>query len=175
MRIGEYKQIDTEIIKEIIHHDEMIGENGEVIDVAWDEEVTKEVPVMGMVYRDATPEEMAEMQKSELEQMMEFHPATIEEKIQMLAEQITEELPEGTIQNRSMDGGITLPFKVGYRWERKLVGTTIVYESVFDPNAIGTDQNPIYYTDESPRINNAFYIKDGKKFVYMGDDFVEWE
>ena len=170
MRIGEYKQIDVEITEvQMPILDDEGNETGEF------ETITKETPIMGMVYRDATPEEMSEMQKSELEQMMEFHPATIEEKIQMLAEQITEELPEGTIQNRSMDGGITLPFKVGYRWERKLVGNTIVYESVQDPHALGTVQNPIYFTEDSPLIDNAFYIKDGVTVVYMSGEFISME
>ena len=62
MRIAEYKQIDTEIVKKIIHHEEEPIEMGnDTVGVipAWDEEVTEEKPIMGMVYRDATPEEEA--------------------------------------------------------------------------------------------------------------------
>lgn len=174
MRIAEYKQIDTEIVTEIIHHDEIIAEDGSgTIQDAWDEEVTKEIPVMGMVYRDMTEEEEAEMQKFAIEEATTFHPTTIEEKIEMLAEQITEVLPEGAMQNRSMDGTVTLPFKVGYRWEKKLVGNTIMWESVPDPNAIGTQENPIIYTDDVPLIDNAWYKKDGKLMVYMMGEFEE--
>lgn len=170
MRIAEYKQIDVEIIEnQIPILDEEGNETGKF------EIITKEIPKMGMVYRDATPEEMAEAQKVELEQLMSVQPTTIEEKIQMLAEQITEEFPEGTIQSRDMSGTIQLPFKVGYRWEKKLNGTQIVYESVADPNALGTKDNPIYFTEESPLIDNAFYVKDGQTFVYMSGEFIEWE
>lgn len=171
MRIGEYKQIDAKTIENTIMVDDY-DDNGEVIG-QHEETVTKEVPIMGMVYRDATEEEEAEMQKSALEEALTFRPTTVEEKMQMLAEQIQEVLPEGTMQNRSMNGEITLPFKVGYRWEKKLVGNQIIYESVPDPNAIGTQQNPIIYTEDCPLIDNAWYKKDGKMMVYMMGEFEE--
>lgn len=56
-RIAEYKQIDTKVVTETVvmndHDDygEVIGHHEEII--------TKEVPVMGVVYRDATPQEEA--------------------------------------------------------------------------------------------------------------------
>lgn len=92
MRIAEYKQIDTEIVKEIIHHDGIIGENGEVIDTAWDEEVTKEIPKMGMVYRDATPEEEAEFlrQQKEMEEYERNRPLTPEERMEILEDAFAE-------------------------------------------------------------------------------------
>lgn len=177
MKVAEYTQVDTELKKHIIHHSAVYDEdeNGRygVISEAWDEEVTEEVPVMGMVYRDATAEEMAEMQKEELAHLNEYHPLTVEEKTKLLAEQITEELPEGTIMGRSVDAPITLPFKVGYRWERKLVGMTVVYESVRDENAIGTQNNPIIYTEECPLIDNAWYKFGDTLKVYMMGEFEE--
>lgn len=65
MRIAEYKQIDTEYIEKVIHH-EATEENE-----AYDETVTIPKAIMGMVYRDATEEEIAEMQANA--------PAEIEE------------------------------------------------------------------------------------------------
>lgn len=60
MRIGEYKQIDSEIITKTIHHPAEIDDQGNEI-AAWNETVSVEKPIMGMVYRDATDEEIAEM------------------------------------------------------------------------------------------------------------------
>lgn len=125
------------------------------------------------VTRDMTPEEIAEMQKMELEELGNVQPTTIEEKVRMLAEQIEEVLPEGTKQARDMNGTVQLPFKVGYRWKKKLVGTQIIYESVPDPDAIGTQNNPIIYTEDCPLIDNAWYMKDGKMMVYMMGEFEE--
>lgn len=61
MRIAEYKRIDTRIEKRIVHRDIYDEETGEITG-GFDEEVEVEVPVMGMVYRDATPEEEAQAQ-----------------------------------------------------------------------------------------------------------------
>lgn len=59
MRIAEYKRIDTRIEKRIVHRDIYNEETGEITG-GYDEENDVEVPVMGMVYRDATPEEEAQ-------------------------------------------------------------------------------------------------------------------
>lgn len=58
MRIAEYKQIDTKEVTTTVMVDDY-NEAGEVIG-QHEETVTKTIPVMGMVYRDATPEEEAE-------------------------------------------------------------------------------------------------------------------
>lgn len=62
MRIAEYKQISTETITNNVIVDDY-DENGEIIG-QHEETVTKEIPVMGLVYRDATPEEEAEAAKA---------------------------------------------------------------------------------------------------------------
>ena len=67
MRIAEYKQISTRIEQRVIHHKTEYDEDGNSINEAWDETVEMEVPVMGMVYRDATPEEIAEMERQQAE------------------------------------------------------------------------------------------------------------
>lgn len=68
MRIAEYKQISTHTEQRVIHHDAEYGEDGNIITEAWDETVEIQVPVMGMVYRDATREEIEEfeIQKKEM-------------------------------------------------------------------------------------------------------------
>ena len=67
MRIAEYKQISTRIEQRVIHHETETDENGNIIAEAWDETMEVEVPVMGMVYRDATPEEIAESERQQAE------------------------------------------------------------------------------------------------------------
>lgn len=59
MRIAEYKQIDTKIVKEtsIIYDEETGEESVKVTEI--------EMPVMGMVYRDMTEEEEAELAKAQ--------------------------------------------------------------------------------------------------------------
>ena len=41
-------------------------------------------------------------------------------------------------------------------------------------NPTGTKDNPIEYAEGVPLINNAYYRKDGKIYVWMGE-WVEWE
>lgn len=67
MRIAEYKQVSTRIEQRVIHHDALWDDNGNIVANAWDETVDMQVPVMGMVYRDATPEEIAEMERAQAE------------------------------------------------------------------------------------------------------------
>lgn len=67
MRIAEYKQIDTrtESYTETIPAE--YDDEGNLISEEHEETRTREVPVMGMVYRDMTPEEIAEMEKLQKE------------------------------------------------------------------------------------------------------------
>lgn len=67
MRIAEYKQISTRTEQRVIHHEAEYAEDSSVIREAWDETVEVQVPVMGMVYRDATPEEEAEFERQQSE------------------------------------------------------------------------------------------------------------
>lgn len=73
MRIGEYKQISTRTEQRLVHHGAEYDDDGNIINEAWEETVEVEVPVMGMVYRDATPEEIAEMERQQ-EEMPEPEP-----------------------------------------------------------------------------------------------------
>lgn len=82
MRIAEYKRIDTRIETEVITvndydaDDNVIGQHSET--------VTREIPVMGMVYRDATPEEEAEAarQQAEIEAEEANREPTFEERME---------------------------------------------------------------------------------------------
>lgn len=61
MRIAEYKQIDERI--EVIHHEATYDEDGSILAEAYDED--KHIPIMDMVYRDMTPEEIADLPQEE--------------------------------------------------------------------------------------------------------------
>lgn len=67
MRIAEYKQVSTRTEKRVIHHDELWDDNGNIVANAWDETIEVQVPVMGMVYRDATPDEIDEFERQQAE------------------------------------------------------------------------------------------------------------
>lgn len=82
MRIGEYKQISTRTEQRLVHHEAEYDDDRNVIAEAWDETVDVEVPVMGMVYRDATPEEIAEFERQQAE-MPEPEPSP-EERLNTL-------------------------------------------------------------------------------------------
>ena len=82
MRIAEYKKISTRTEQRVISHDTEYNEDGSIAREAWDETVEVQVPVMGMVYRDATPEELEEFERQKAE-MPEPEP-TPEERLDAL-------------------------------------------------------------------------------------------
>ena len=82
MRIAEYKKISTRTEQRVINHTAEYNEDGSIAREAWDETVEVEVPVMGMVYRDATPEELEEFERQKAE-MPEPEP-TPEERLDAL-------------------------------------------------------------------------------------------
>ena len=67
MRIAEYKQVSTCTERRVIHHEAEYDDDGNITAEAWDEIVEMQVPVMGMVYRDATQEEIAEFERQQAE------------------------------------------------------------------------------------------------------------
>lgn len=67
MKINELVKVGERTEQRVIHHCAEYAEDGSVAVEAWDETVEVQVPVMGMVYRDATPEEIAEMQRQQAE------------------------------------------------------------------------------------------------------------
>lgn len=71
MRIAEYKQIDTRTESYTVTIPAEYDDEGKLITEEHEETRTREVPVMGMVYRDMTPEEIAEMEKIQAEMPIE--------------------------------------------------------------------------------------------------------
>ncbi len=65
--------------------------------------------------------------------------------------------------------------KVGYDWKNIYIGDVLVrQEYVEQENPVGTADNPIVYAEGVPLVNNAYYLKDGKKYVWM-EEWVEME
>ena len=67
MKIAEYEQIDTRTESYTITIPPEYDEEGNLISEEHEETRTSEVPVMGMVYRDMTPEEIVELEKIQTE------------------------------------------------------------------------------------------------------------
>lgn len=82
MRTAEYKQIDTRIVYTEVAVPAQYDDAGNITSEGRIETVQKEVPVMGMVYRDATPEEEAEHERMAAE--AEGHEPTAEERLEAL-------------------------------------------------------------------------------------------
>ena len=60
--------------------------------------------------------------------------------------------------------------KLGYLWNCTYVGDVCVSkEYVEDPDAKGTYDKPIEWAPGIPLIQNAYYIHDSKKYVYVGE------
>lgn len=81
-RIGEYKQTGTRTEEYKVIVPAEYDEEGSIISEEHEETRTREVPVMGMVYRDRTPEEIAEAERLQAE-MPEPEP-TPEERLNTL-------------------------------------------------------------------------------------------
>lgn len=63
MIVAEYKQIDTRTESYTITIPAEYDSEGKLIANEHEETRTREIPVMGMVYRDMTPEEIAEAER----------------------------------------------------------------------------------------------------------------
>ena len=82
MRIAEYKQVDTKTEECTVTIPTEYDNEGKLITEEHEETRTREVPVMGMVYRDMTAEEIAEAERLQAE-MPEPEP-TPEERLNTL-------------------------------------------------------------------------------------------
>ena len=82
MRTAEYKQVSIRTEQRVIHHDAEYDEAGNITAEAWDETVEVEVPVMGMVYREMTADEISEFERQRAE-MPEPEPSQ-EERLDAL-------------------------------------------------------------------------------------------
>lgn len=67
MKVAEYKQTGTCIESYTVTVPAEYDEEGNLISEEHEETRTREAPVMGMVYRDMTPEEIAELEKIQTE------------------------------------------------------------------------------------------------------------
>ena len=77
MRVAEYKQINTRTEEYTVTIPAEYDEEGNIITEQHEEIRTRTVPVMGMVYRDMTEEEIAEMQK-QAEQLPVEEPSQLD-------------------------------------------------------------------------------------------------
>lgn len=93
MKVAEYKQIDTRTETYTVTVPAEYDEEGNIISEEHEETRTREVPVMGMVYRDMTAEEISEAEKLQAE-MPEPQP-TEEERLDKV-EQRTDTLESAT-------------------------------------------------------------------------------
>ena len=65
--------------------------------------------------------------------------------------------------------------KIGFDWRNIYVGDVLVrQEYVEQETPTGTLDNPIVYAEGVPLINNAYYLKDRKIYVWM-EEWVAWE
>ena len=93
MRIAEYKQTGTRTESYTVTIPAEYDNEGKLITEEHEETRTREVPVMGMVYRDMTAEEIAEMEKIQAE--MPEQQLTAEERLDKV-EQRTDTLESAT-------------------------------------------------------------------------------
>lgn len=93
MKIAEYKQTGTRTESYTVTIPAEYDDEGKLITEEHEETCTREVPIMGMVYRDMTAEEIAEMEKIQTE-MPESQP-TAEERLNKV-EQRTDTLEGAT-------------------------------------------------------------------------------
>lgn len=82
MKIAEYKQTGTRTESYTVTIPAEYDDEGKLITEEHEETRTREIPVMGKVYRDMTPEEIAEAEKLQAE-MPEPQP-TEEERLNTL-------------------------------------------------------------------------------------------
>lgn len=161
MRIAEYKQIDTEIVENVILVDD-VDENGEVTG-QHEEVVTKEIPVMGMVYRDMTEEEEAEHERLQAE-MPEPEP-TLEEKYQQLEEKINEILGFQNLILQQIDA---------YQFEvlKNETETGDFTDPIKWSEGVEVEEGKFYYEDDKELPHEA--IAGGTPASFDDRNFFDW-
>lgn len=104
MRVAEYKRIDERTEEYTVTVPAEYDEDGNITVEEHEETRTRTIPVMGMVYRDMTPEEEAEY-KIQQEVIPESEP-TAEEQLATLKEQ--QERTDAAVQDLiiAMMGGV---------------------------------------------------------------------
>lgn len=84
MRIAEYKKTGTKTEEYKVNVPAEYDEENNIISEEHEEVRIREVPVMGMVYRDMTPEEVEELQKLQAEMPEPEPEPTVEERVTTL-------------------------------------------------------------------------------------------
>lgn len=117
------------------------------------------------IYRDMTETEIANIAIINQEHALQptSQELTREKKLDLMLANIPTNAPEGTT-------GTDLPFKLGYKWQPTYNGNAFVWELVPDPDAIGTADNPIYWTAGVRLLPNAYYLYQNVRYVYVGTD-----
>ena len=96
MRIAEYKQTGTRTESYTVTIPPEYDDEGNIISIEHEETRTREVPVMGLVYRDMTNDELNELEKEKAELPQE--EATQQDRIEaqvMYTALMTDTLLEG--------------------------------------------------------------------------------
>lgn len=100
------------------------------------------------VYRDMTPEEIAEMQQNQPETAAES--LTNDKKLELMLAAIPEELMPDSEP------------KLGYKWQPIYTPSSgFAWELVEDPTALGTQKNPRYWVSGMAVRLGRYYTADG--------------
>ena len=110
--------------------------------------------------RDMTPEEIAEMQETQMEMEHNVEPLTDYDKIALMLAAIPEEpVP-------------TMAPKVGYKWQPVYSSSAgFAWELVEDPDALGTMKNPLRWT-EGHEVKAGYHYIDGTHLYVALEDGV---
>ena len=110
------------------------------------------------VCRDMTDEELAAMQEQELAAETHIEELTEEKKLSLFLASIpTEATP-------------TVEPKVGYKWQAVYSGAAgFAWELVEDPDALGTQANPLVWLPGAAVKAGYHYTSGGKVYVALDD------
>lgn len=110
------------------------------------------------VIREMTPEEIAEMQESSMATESTIEPLTDAKKLELMLSTIPE-APMPTVEP-----------KVGYKWQPMYTASAgFAWELVEDPNALGTQTNPLYWIADMA-VKTGYHYTDGvTTYVALAD------
>ena len=142
----------------------------------------------GVIYTTGTlylPAETDASAWTEVDSVVEDAPLSPEEALMMIfgspggintsAAQSAQETLSTIQQLGGLKSETVQSDKLGYDWRNVYVGDVLVrQEYVAQATSTGTLDNPIIYADGVPLINNAYYLKDGKIYVWMSE-WIAWE
>lgn len=111
-------------------------------------------------YFDMTPEEIVAMQEAQLEMERNVAPLTDSAKLALMLAAIPEE-PVPTVAP-----------KVGYKWQPVYSSSAgFAWELVDDPDALGTQKNPLRWT-EGHEVKAGYHYTDGTHLYVALEDGV---